>query len=114
MLDGRLRLLEGLRWPQGLDDQGYETFNTNTFLIQASVFEDPPALDAYPVRKQVGGRSVVQFERILGEVTHFVDTTFLVVEAEGDASRFIPVKRREDLSVKRAQITACLSRWGVL
>lgn len=114
MIDGAVRLLEGLRWPPDLDDRGYETFNTNTFLIDAGVFRDPPRLDAYPVRKQVDGRTVIQFERILGEVTHFVDTTFIVVPAHGDASRFIPIKRREDLEERRTQIEACLARWGVL
>jgi UTP--glucose-1-phosphate uridylyltransferase len=113
-IDGAVRLLEGLRWPPDLDDRGYGTFNTNTFLIDAPVFRDPPRLDAYPVRKQVDGRTVIQFERILGEVTHFIDTTFIVVPARGDASRFIPIKRREDLEERRAQIVASLSRWGVL
>jgi UTP--glucose-1-phosphate uridylyltransferase len=114
MMDGAVRLLEGLRWPDDLDDRGYETFNTNTFLIDASVFRDPPPLDAYPVSKQVDGRAVIQFERILGEVTHHVDTTFVVVPARGGASRFIPVKRRQDLEDRRDQIVACLSPWGVL
>jgi UTP--glucose-1-phosphate uridylyltransferase len=114
LIDGTVRLLEGLRWPPDLDDREYETFNTNTFLIDARVFRDPPLLDAYPVRKQVDGRTVIQFERILGEVTHFVDTTFVVVPARGDASRFIPIKKREDLGERRTQIVACLSRWGVL
>ncbi|MBW2262189.1 MAG: UTP--glucose-1-phosphate uridylyltransferase [Deltaproteobacteria bacterium] len=113
-MDGTVRLLEGLRWPRGIDDQGYETFNTNTFLIDAGVFQDPPQLDAYPVRKQVDGRTVIQFERILGEVTHFLDTTFVVVPAHGDGSRFIPVKRREDLEERRDRIVACLAPWGVL
>ena len=112
-MDGSVRLLEGLRWPPDLDDRGYETFNTNTFLIDAGVFEDPPQLDAYPVRKRVDGCTVIQFERILGELTHFVDTTFVVVPAQGDASRFIPIKRREDLAERRDQIVACLSKWGV-
>ncbi len=114
LLDGALRLLEGLRWPPDMDVEAYETFNTNTFLIDASVFENPPPLDAYPVRKQVDGRTVVQFERILGEVTHFVDTTFLVVPARGDGSRFIPIKRREDLEQRRSLIVSCLAKWGVL
>jgi UTP--glucose-1-phosphate uridylyltransferase len=114
MMDGRVQLLEGLRWPPELDGEGYQTFNTNTFLIEAEVFRDPPELEAYPVRKQAHGRTVVQFERILGEVTHFRDTTFIVVPAEGDETRFIPIKRREDVADRSQTIAACLRRWGVL
>jgi len=114
LLDGRLALVEGIRWPRDLDDGPYAAFNTNTFMIDADVFANPPRLDAYPVPKEVGGRTVVQFERILGEVTHFVDTAFLLVPAEGKGSRFIPVKRREDLEARRGEIEACMSAWGVL
>lgn len=114
MMDGRLQLLEGLRWPPDMDDGEYRTFNTNTFLIEADVFSDPPRLEAYPVHKQVRGCTVVQFERILGEVTHFRETTFVVVPAEGDETRFVPIKRREDLADKRTLIVSLMHRWGVL
>jgi UTP--glucose-1-phosphate uridylyltransferase len=114
VLDGRPVLLEELRWPPGLDDSAYATFNTNTFVIDASVFADPPVLDAYPVEKEVAGLRVLQFERILGEVTHLVDTCFIVVPVTGGESRFIPIKKRQDLETSRDQIVASLKRWGVL
>jgi UTP--glucose-1-phosphate uridylyltransferase len=114
MLDGRLELLEGLRWPEGMDGQRYGAFNTNTFYIDREVFADPPVLDAYPVHKEVLGEKVVQFERILGEVTHFVTTSFILVEQVGEESRFIPVKKREDLASQRDLIVSCLGRWGVV
>jgi UTP--glucose-1-phosphate uridylyltransferase len=114
LLDGRCVLLEGLRWPAGLDDSAYSTFNTNTFLLDADVFDDPPELDAYPVRKKVAGREVIQFERILGEVTHHMDTNYVVVPIAGDGSRFIPIKKREDLDSSRQQIVSVMRRWEVL
>lgn len=114
LLDGRVVLLEGMRWPEGLDGPGYRAFNTNTFYIQRRVFEDPPVLDAYPVTKKVRGQPVVQFERILGEVTHHVLTSYILVEQQGQGSRFIPVKKRKDLAEQREIIVACLRPWGVL
>lgn len=114
LLDGKLVLLEGMRWPQGLDDPSYRAFNTNTFYIETGVFSDPPVLDAYPVHKEVRGQTVVQFERILGELTHHVPTTYILVEQQGALSRFIPVKKREDLEGLREDIVACLRPWGVL
>jgi UTP--glucose-1-phosphate uridylyltransferase len=114
LLDGRLMLLEGLRWPPDMDGPGYRAFNTNTFYIEREVFEDPPELAAYPVRKEVRGRPVVQFERILGEVTHHVDTAFILVEQEGGSSRFIPVKRREDLASQAPVISAVMRGWEVV
>ncbi len=113
LIGGRLALLEGLRWPRALDDSAYLAFNTNTFHIDVEVFEDPPRLDAYPVEKEVSGRVAVQFERILGEVTHHVATSFVLVPAAGGESRFVPVKRREDLGKLAGVIERVLGAWGV-
>ncbi len=113
VMDGKLVLLEGLRWPEDMDGPAYRAFNTNTFYIDASVLADPPALEAYPVKKEVRGLTVLQFERILGEITHHVDATFMLVEQEGERSRFIPVKRPEDLESSRALILDVMRSWGV-
>ncbi|MGC6416641.1 MAG: UTP--glucose-1-phosphate uridylyltransferase [Bradymonadia bacterium] len=104
----RLQLLEHFRLPLNAD-LNPPVFNTNTFWIDLSVFENTPDLTWFAVSKTVKGEPVIQFERLLGEVTSFVDTNYLCVPRHGSQSRFIPVKRPEDLNENKALI---LSAWA--
>ena len=95
----RLQVLEEFRLPKGFDAAQVRVFNTNTFLVSA------PALDAlaiewsfFQVQKKVDGKTAIQFERLLQELTAVLDTVFVRVPREGAESRFLPVKDPEELS----------------
>jgi hypothetical protein len=82
-------------------------FNTNVFHFDAR------ALDAhslewrfYTVKKQVSGQKVMQFERIVNEVTGELETEYLHVPRSGPQSRFLPVKDQTELLQRRAEIEA--------
>ena len=108
-LDGHLQLVENFRLPPS-QRCNPPVFNTNTFWLNLDVFESPPALTWLAVTKEVNGTQVVQFERLLGEVSAFVESQFVCVPRFGKDSRFIPVKRPEDLQQQRAAIIDSWSR----
>jgi len=110
---GRVQVFEGFRWPDGFDLEGYDFFNTNTFYLDRQVLVSPPALALHTVVKEVGGQSVIQREKILGEVTEFLDAGFLVVPDEGEGSRFIPVKTPQELEASLEVIRRVLGKWGL-
>ncbi|MEE2756399.1 MAG: UTP--glucose-1-phosphate uridylyltransferase [Myxococcota bacterium] len=102
-LNGHLQLVEHFRLPPTMR-RNPPVFNTNTFWLNLDVFESPPPLTWFAVSKEVNQVPVVQFERLLGEVSAFVDSQFLCVPRSGLGSRFIPVKRPEDLTQQRLAI----------
>jgi UTP--glucose-1-phosphate uridylyltransferase len=103
---GRLQLIEQIRYPPGFDPSLCDVFNTNTFTLDAPALRHDVPLDYYYVEKKVGGRVAVQFERLLGEVTRTLPSSYLRVPRDGTASRFHPVKTPEDLATGRAAIAA--------
>jgi UTP--glucose-1-phosphate uridylyltransferase len=107
-VDDTPQLLEGFRLPQGFDESSLSAFNTNTFYFSWSALraESFARLAFYPVAKVVDGRSVVQFERILGELTRFSPTTYLRVPRDAETGRFLPVKAPEDLARLEATLAA--------
>jgi UTP--glucose-1-phosphate uridylyltransferase len=102
-LRDRLQLVEAFRLPPDSAHDG-GVFNTNTFWIDLSVFEAPPALTWFSVPKEVNGKPVIQFERLLGEVSSFESSAFIRVPREGESSRFIPVKTPSDLAENRSAV----------
>ena len=107
-LEDRLQLVEAFRLPPTANAQS-PVFNTNTFWIDLTVFEEPPRLTWFPVSKEVEDRPVIQFERLLGEVSSFVPSSFIRVPRDGSSSRFIPVKTPSDLHKNR---TAVMRAWA--
>lgn len=106
---------EEFRLPAGFDASAVQSFNTNTFLVNAD------ALDGYQhpwtycvVEKKVAGRTVIQRERLLGELTFHLPTRFVQVPREGDASRFLPVKDPDELERRRASIASVARSRGFL
>lgn len=98
---GHLEIVEDFRFPDGFDRASVPVFNCNTFIFDIDVLASPLPLDWFAVRKKAHGSDVVQFERLVGQVTAFVDAQFLVVPREGTRSRFLPVKRPADLDAVR-------------
>ena len=65
-----------IRWPTG-------AANTNSLIADIEVFEASWPLTWFEVRKQVGSVDVVQFERLIGELSAFARTSMLLVPADG-------------------------------
>jgi len=114
-LDGRPVVLEEFRLPKGFDATKVRTFNTNTFIVDARALRDV-RIDwtFFEVKKQVEGKDVVQFERLLGELTSALDTRFVKVPREGLASRFLPVKDGPELDARRPEIASVARDRGVI
>ncbi|GAC1520249.1 MAG: UTP--glucose-1-phosphate uridylyltransferase [Polyangiales bacterium] len=114
-LDGRPVVLEEFRLPKGFDANKVRTFNTNTFLVDARALRDcKPQWTYFEVKKKVGDKDVVQFERLLGELTSWLDTRFVKVPRDGLATRFLPVKDGPELEARRGELTSVAKDRGVL
>jgi UTP--glucose-1-phosphate uridylyltransferase len=108
-LDGRPVVLEDFRLPAGFDRDSVPYFNTNTFICDASALDRlDPSWSWFRVEKTVDGRPAIQFERLVGELTSWLDSRFLLVPRTGAASRFLPAKNWEELDRSREQIRARL------
>jgi UTP--glucose-1-phosphate uridylyltransferase len=113
--EGRLQVLEEFRLPVGFDASIVRVFNTNTFLVDAEALELAPInWHWFEVNKTVEERTAVQFERLLQELTAALPSRYLRVPREGAASRFMPVKDREELERRRAAIELVARSRGIL
>jgi UTP--glucose-1-phosphate uridylyltransferase len=114
-VDGKLRVLEEFRIPPGFDPATVRVFNTNTFHVDARALLDL-SMDwrFFAVQKKVDGVPVVQFERIVNEITDELSTVYLRMPRSGERSRFLPVKDPEELERRRSEIHAVASARGIL
>jgi len=113
-LDGRLQILEDFRLPAAFDRACIPVFNTNTFILSSSAVDRDFNFDWFTVRKQVEGTEVIQFERLLGQITAFLPTMYLHVPLGGPGGRFLPVKDPEELQRRLPEIVATLEAQGIL
>ncbi len=97
LLDGVPQIIEGFRFPPAFDPSTIGVFNTNTLWLDAGAVDRDFELPYYRVAKKVGGAPVIQFERLVGELTALVPSRFVEVSREGDDCRFIAVKDPNDL-----------------
>ncbi|MBV1860665.1 MAG: UTP--glucose-1-phosphate uridylyltransferase [Nannocystaceae bacterium] len=104
--NGRPAIIEGFRLPEGTDLADYPHFNTNTLWLTASAVDVDIPLTWFAVRKKIdwpagtrelkdGKLEVVQFERLIGQGTEFVQSAYLDVDR---GRRFLPIKTRDDLA----------------
>ena len=103
-LDGTAQIIEGFRFPAAFDQDSIPVFNTNTFVMDAAAIDRDFALPFYKVEKKVGDATAVQFERLVGELTAFLPSTFLEVPREGVESRFLPAKDPDELASRLSTI----------
>lgn len=96
LLDGTPQVIEGFRFPASFDQDSIDVFNTNTFVFDAAAIDRDFALPYYRVEKTVDGVRVIQFERLAGELTAFLDSRFIRVPRDGADCRFLPVKDPEE------------------
>ncbi len=114
-VDDRLCALEEFRIPPTFDPASVRVFNTNVFWFDARVlatFGMPWTF--FQVNKKVGSEPVVQFERLVNEVTSYLTTRYLRVPRSGTESRFLPVKDGEELALRRAENEAVARARGMI
>jgi len=112
---GRLQVLEEFRLPRGFDASAVTVFNTNTFLVRADLLAATHIeWNWFEVEKKVDGVPIVQFERLLQELTGALSATYLRVPRTGTGARFLPVKDHEELKKRRPEIEAALHARGIL
>lgn len=104
LLDGRVQLVEQLRYPADFRHEIVDVFNCNTFTFSAAALDRDFDLGWYFVEKTVEGRKAVQVEHLVGEVTRTLSSNYLKVRRSGTDSRFLPVKTPEELDAARDEI----------
>lgn len=104
LVDGKLQLVEQFRYPKDFDPDIVKVFNTNTFHFTAKALDRDFELGWYYVRKNIDDQKAVQMERLIGEMTKFLSTTYVQVKRTGIDNRFLPVKTPEDLEAAAEEI----------
>jgi len=101
---GRVEVLEGFRFPNDFDITAVPVFNTNTLIVDTDAVRPDYDLTWFRADKALNGRTVVQFERLMGEITAFVEAAYLSVPRDGPEGRFLPVKTPDDLITVRPAV----------
>ncbi|MFN3241885.1 MAG: UTP--glucose-1-phosphate uridylyltransferase [Planctomycetota bacterium] len=102
----RVQLVEQIRYPEGFDASIVDVFNCNTMTFDAEALLPDVELGRYFVQKSVEGRKAVQIEHLIGEMTAHLTTNWLQIEREGPNSRFLPIKKPDELTSLRPAIDA--------
>ncbi len=112
-VDDLPQIVEAFRFPKGFDQDSIPVFNTNTFVLDAEAIDRDFELPFYRVEKKVEGRTAIQFERLVGELTAFLPSAFALVERDGLEGRFQPAKDPEELARRLSNIIAIAKseRW---
>jgi UTP--glucose-1-phosphate uridylyltransferase len=113
-LDGVPQIIEAFRFPPAFDQDSIPLFNTNTFVFDAAAIDRDFDLTFFRVEKKVDNAKVIQFERLVGQLTAFLPTHFLEVPRGGGSGRFQPVKDPEELEHRRTDIEHILRARGIL
>ena len=114
-VDDKLCVLEEFRIPPSFDPKTVRVFATNVFY-----FDAPRLLDLdlewsyFTVNKKVDDQPVVQFERLVNEITSFLPTSYLHMPRTGTASRFLPVKDNDELASREPEIMAVMKARGIV
>ncbi len=114
LVDGRSQIVESWRLPPYINPASASLVNTNSLVVDAETLATDQPFTWLEVRKEVAGTVVVQFERLIGELTAFVDATMLLVERDGESGRFQPVKDANELQQRRLQIEQILTARGII
>ncbi len=98
-------VLEEFRIPPTFDPATVRVFNTNVFHFDArALLELDMPWTFFTVTKKVEGKPVVQFERLINEVTSVLPTQYLHLPRIGPRSRFLPVKDNDELAARVPEI----------
>jgi UTP--glucose-1-phosphate uridylyltransferase len=113
-VDGVLQVVEGFRFPKDFDQDSIPVFSTNSFVIDAAAIDRDFDLTWFNVIKEVEGKKVVQFERLVGELTAYLPCHAIGIAREGDDGRFMPVKDPPELEARRPAIVSLLEKRGAI
>jgi UTP--glucose-1-phosphate uridylyltransferase len=113
-VDGVPQIVEAFRFPKAFDQNSIPLFNTNSFVFDAEAIDRDFDLTFFRVEKKVGDATVLQFERLVGQLTAFLPCHFLEVSRGGPDGRFQPVKDPEEMEARRADIVEILRARGVI
>jgi UTP--glucose-1-phosphate uridylyltransferase len=119
---GRPAIIEGFRLPEETDLADYPHFNTNTLWLTTNTVDREVPLTWFAVHKSIdwprdsgraqsGKLDVVQFERLIGQVTEHARSAYLEVDRE---ARFVPIKTRDDLQHARPKLESFAKAAGLL
>jgi UTP--glucose-1-phosphate uridylyltransferase len=108
--DGKLMLLEGMRFPPDFDQTTLPVTNVNTVWFDLEALDRDFDLTWLYVEKQVAGETAVQLEHLFHEASAFLPTTYLEVPVTGADSRFLPIKTPADLEAAQPQLREALGR----
>ena len=109
-VDGRVLVVESMRFPADFDFSSLPVVNVNTVTFDLDALDaDLPTTWLY-VEKEVQGRRAVQLEHLYHEASAVLPTTFLQVPATGPRGRFLPVKTRADLAAVQGTLAELLAR----
>jgi len=104
-VDDKPCVLEEFRIPPSFDPSVVRVFNTNVFHFDArALLELDMPWTFFTVTKKVEGQSVIQFERLVNEVTSVLPTKYLHLPRTGPEARFLPVKDNEELLARVPEI----------
>ena len=109
LLDGRLQLLEGPRFPEDFDQDAVPVFNSNTAWFELDALDREYDLTWLYVEKTADGRPAVQLERVYHEVSRHLATTYLEVPRRGPRGRFLPIKTPDDLAAAEGDLRELLT-----
>jgi len=113
-VDGHLQILEEFRIPAHVDTAAPLAVNTNSLVIEVDAVDRHHPLTWFQVQKKVDEQPVVQFERLVGELSAFLTTRMAVVDRDGVDGRFQPVKDPAELERRRPAIREILESRRVL
>jgi len=101
--EGQVKLCEAFRLPNDFPHETIPTFNTNTLWVNTDALARQEDRWTWCVaRKTVHQREAIQFERLIGEMTWWHESRYVIVPRDGFESRFLPVKDWADLDRSRA------------
>jgi UTP--glucose-1-phosphate uridylyltransferase len=108
LVDGKLRVVEGFRFPAGVQER-LPDFQANNMIFDTAAIDRHIPLEYYPVIKRVDGLAALQFEAITCEASGATDENgtplfklgLLRVPRDGPRGRFFPIKSPEDLAQSR-------------
>ncbi len=104
--NNKLQTIEGFRFPPDFDQEQIHVFATNSFVIKASELTIEREFTWFYVLKEAHGRKLLQLEKLINQLTAYINTTFLVAPRLGEDGRFFPVKTAMDMDKARKSFLA--------
>ena len=94
MHDGFRQIVEKFRLSGQTDPDSYSWLSTNSMIFDAGLDFDAIKWSWHRVKKQVDGELVIQYERLMQDMTSHFQTQFIGVKRE---TRYVPIKTPEDI-----------------